>query len=970
MSPAASSLTPVVTLTASTHSSIYGELVVITAAVAGTGPKPSGTVAFLDSSVKLGGAALGTNGEASFSTTKLAAGEGSIVASFSGDGNYSAAVSAPLLLTVGKATLTVTAEPENKVYGAPIPALAYSLSGFVNGDTSKVVTGAPKLETGATARSPVGSYPITFAAGTLEAANYAFQHVPGTLTIKKAPLIAAANNATVLFNRPLPAFGYTISGFVNGDSSTIVTGKPIERVTARVGSPIGSYPIIVSTGTLSAGDNYGIEAMNGTLTIELGASFQSYSGLGSSLADGCCQVVYPVFQVRRVSGVATVWFSAPSPVEVPPPGSLTSVAETSTGGGSFNVIRVPVTASTYSDGVGTVSYAQPGLPGQPETSDTGTQQATNYVHLLSSWLGVATNNLSVSGTTIADLGSIVYTLPTSATGGQLFSLEEGTNSLSVSYARENNSAFLPFYQSTELAYAYFLTQPDQAVPGGPGKIRADAACGASSGWSKSTLADPWVAPSDLNAGKVWAFQRMSDTAGAECSAQVFGSAPAVLYTVTTASGASAKVYADGQLAGTISATGPFTGQGALPLRVSNCSATGAAPERTVSCAYSGAPGPTATGQELVLQGMSDPSYNGTFYVAGMEAGEVSFINNLASGASASGGTMGVNLECIATHNFGRTFLPQIFQITGLTAAVHTIRVVIEQGGPGNTFYLDGFAGSGSPTQTEDGPTYLQFGTPPALNPGIPASLSSQWEEADRAVALAASSQGLRVAFVEDAASIGASGKGSLDEFLYPDVTGECTVTSGSNVLTRCSAGSGFTAHDFISDLGKSIPMNATVGAIAGQNITLGEPVASVSIATPGSGQTDVASAVIDSTGGGCLVPAQIELEIAGGVCTGVRLMAGGGGLGCTSVPSWQVPEGGSPCTIAAKLETPTATSTEPIYIFNPGVHPNGAGHFQFAAAALTALSEAPFLANAQANGPPGTPPPQTRPKGAHSDIPQ
>src|SRR5204863_7804694 len=37
-------------------------------------------------------------------------------------------------LTVGPATLTVTADPKSKVYGAGNPSLTYTITGFVNGD--------------------------------------------------------------------------------------------------------------------------------------------------------------------------------------------------------------------------------------------------------------------------------------------------------------------------------------------------------------------------------------------------------------------------------------------------------------------------------------------------------------------------------------------------------------------------------------------------------------------------------------------------------------------------------------------------------------------------------------------------------------------------------------------------------------------------------------------------------------------
>ena len=75
-------------------------------------------------------------------------------------------------LTVNKAVLTVTANNLTKTYDTANPTLTDAITGFVNGDTSAVVSGGAALSTAAITTSPVGSYPITAAAGTLSATNY------------------------------------------------------------------------------------------------------------------------------------------------------------------------------------------------------------------------------------------------------------------------------------------------------------------------------------------------------------------------------------------------------------------------------------------------------------------------------------------------------------------------------------------------------------------------------------------------------------------------------------------------------------------------------------------------------------------------------------------------------------------------------------------------------------------------------
>jgi len=113
-----------------------------------------------------------------------AAGTQSLSVTFTPTDNvtYSTAT-ATVNLVVNKATLTVTANSLNKSVNSANPTLSYAVTGFVNGDTAAVLTGAPALSTTALTNSPAGSYPITATAGALTAANYSFTFVNGTMTV-------------------------------------------------------------------------------------------------------------------------------------------------------------------------------------------------------------------------------------------------------------------------------------------------------------------------------------------------------------------------------------------------------------------------------------------------------------------------------------------------------------------------------------------------------------------------------------------------------------------------------------------------------------------------------------------------------------------------------------------------------------------------------------------------------------------
>src|SRR5208337_3444540 len=87
-------------------------------------------------------------------------------------------------LTVTPAPLTITANNQTKVYGAALPTLTASYSGFVNGDTTASLTTQPTLATTATAGSPVGTYAIT--ASSAVDADYTIIYVAGTMTVSPA----------------------------------------------------------------------------------------------------------------------------------------------------------------------------------------------------------------------------------------------------------------------------------------------------------------------------------------------------------------------------------------------------------------------------------------------------------------------------------------------------------------------------------------------------------------------------------------------------------------------------------------------------------------------------------------------------------------------------------------------------------------------------------------------------------------
>jgi len=89
-------------------------------------------------------------------------------------------------VTVNQAPLTITASSANVLYGAAIPAITASYSGFVNGDSSASLSTQPTCSTTAKSTSP-GVYPST-CTGAVDP-NYSISYVKGTVTVGAQPTL-------------------------------------------------------------------------------------------------------------------------------------------------------------------------------------------------------------------------------------------------------------------------------------------------------------------------------------------------------------------------------------------------------------------------------------------------------------------------------------------------------------------------------------------------------------------------------------------------------------------------------------------------------------------------------------------------------------------------------------------------------------------------------------------------------------
>jgi len=94
----------------------------------------------------------------------------------------------PADLTITKATLTVTADNNSRIYGATDPAFSVTYSGFQFTDDKTVLNTEPIVTTNALITSSVGLYNLIPGSGIDD--NYSFNYVNGTYTITQATLTA------------------------------------------------------------------------------------------------------------------------------------------------------------------------------------------------------------------------------------------------------------------------------------------------------------------------------------------------------------------------------------------------------------------------------------------------------------------------------------------------------------------------------------------------------------------------------------------------------------------------------------------------------------------------------------------------------------------------------------------------------------------------------------------------------------
>ena len=341
-------------------------------------------------------------------------------------GNYLVTTNAATL-SVTQAVVTVTAASLSRSYGATNPTFTVSYVGFTNAQTlaTSGTSGSPTLTTTALTNSAIGSYAISNVLGTLQADNYTFKLVNGTLTVTPAALTVSANSTNRSYGAANPIFSGTLSGVVAGDAITASFGS-----SATTNSAPGNYSITPSlTDPGSKLGNYSVTTNTGTLTIS-----QAVLTVSANFTNRTYGATNPIF-TATYSGFVNGQTLATSGITGSP--SLTCSATTNTGFGTYTIsASIGTLASAnyafqFSSGLLTLNQAAVTVTANNFSRATGT---TNPV-FTASYTGF------VNGQTLATSGAI---------GTPALTCAATTNSAAGSYVITNatGNLFAPNYSFT------------------------------------------------------------------------------------------------------------------------------------------------------------------------------------------------------------------------------------------------------------------------------------------------------------------------------------------------------------------------------------------------------------------------------------------------------------------------------------------------------------------------------------------
>ena len=186
----------------------------------------------------------------------------SITASGAVDTDYSISYVAGSL-SVTPAPLMITADSQTKVYGAALPTLTASYTGFVNGDTSASLATRPMTSSPAAIYSDVSGSPYAVTATGAVDGDYSIGYAPGMLFVSPAPLQVGVDHQAIVYGQVIPSLTATVTGVLNNDD---VVANSTTSATLYSGVQANGYAISFVGLSGAKADDYSTSIEGGSVT--------------------------------------------------------------------------------------------------------------------------------------------------------------------------------------------------------------------------------------------------------------------------------------------------------------------------------------------------------------------------------------------------------------------------------------------------------------------------------------------------------------------------------------------------------------------------------------------------------------------------------------------------------------------------------------------------------------------------------
>lgn len=334
-------------------------------------------------------------------------------------------------LQVGQAAQAITAfAPTSPVtYGATPIALTATGGASGNVVTFSILSGPGTLSGPNNATLTVtGAGTIVVAANQTGNSSYtAAPQVMASILVSKASLTVTANGITITYGQTVPSYTATVTGFLNGDNISVVSGTAALSTSPVTPSNAGVYAITPAVGTLAA-SNYSFNTFTpASLTInQAGVTVTLVSN--HPAGNAATTFIYTATVTSATSGVPTGTVSLTATPTSGGPfayGPLALIAGAASGGGKMTGAAngpVTVTASYSGDAnffanlgstlvtLGTANYTLSASPSSL-TVTRGTPASTTITMTpMSGYVGTATFSCG----SLPAFASCIFT-PTSVT---------------------------------------------------------------------------------------------------------------------------------------------------------------------------------------------------------------------------------------------------------------------------------------------------------------------------------------------------------------------------------------------------------------------------------------------------------------------------------------------------------------------------------------------------------------------------